>query len=232
MLTAVEFDQTGDYLAAGDRGGTYNVMYMYTYWLYFQNVVHSRTTGCVCIFKTSDKTPELVAKKKTSFWSSSKKKKKKVVDDNLEFHIDFQSHEPEFDYLKSLEIEEKINKIKFCKRSQSALMLLTTNDKTIKLWKVYEKQIKTVSSMKLDTSSTKPSNSTSLFENIALNHRKNMDFVLAIKSFSPSLHTNVLLLLFLLHFFHTIVLTMCNKQQVPLSRRLFRFQKSKLRRLW
>lgn len=110
-----------------------------------------RTTGCVCIFKTSDKTPELVAKKKTSFWSSSKKKKKTVVEDNLEFHVDFQSHEPEFDYLKSLEIEEKINKIKFCKRSQSALMLLTTNDKTIKLWKVYEKQIKTVSSMKLDT---------------------------------------------------------------------------------
>ena len=25
----------------------------------------------------------------------------------------FQSHEPEFDYLKSLEIEEKINKIRF-----------------------------------------------------------------------------------------------------------------------
>ena len=27
------------------------------------------------------------------------------------FYTEFQSHEPEFDYLKSLEIEEKINKI-------------------------------------------------------------------------------------------------------------------------
>jgi len=28
----------------------------------------------------------------------------------------FQSHEPEFDYLKSLEIEEKINKIRWLKQ--------------------------------------------------------------------------------------------------------------------
>jgi hypothetical protein len=38
-----------------------------------------------------------------------------------------QSHEPEFDYLKSLEIEEKINRIKWCKRQNSAHFLLSTN---------------------------------------------------------------------------------------------------------
>ena len=43
------------------------------------------------------------------------------------FHTEFQSHEPEFDYLKSLEIEEKINKIKWCKRQNSAHFLLSTN---------------------------------------------------------------------------------------------------------
>jgi serine/threonine-protein phosphatase 2A regulatory subunit B len=48
----------------------------------------------------------------------------------------FQSHEPEFDYLKSLEIEEKINKIRWLKRQNAAHFLLSTNDKTIKLWKV------------------------------------------------------------------------------------------------
>src|SRR2546425_503472 len=32
----------------------------------------------------------------------------------------FQSHEPEFDYLKSLEIEEKINKIRWLKRKNAA----------------------------------------------------------------------------------------------------------------
>lgn len=51
----------------------------------------------------------------------------------------FQSHEPEFDYLKSLEIEEKINKIKWLRRKNPANFLLSTNDKTIKLWKVSER---------------------------------------------------------------------------------------------
>ncbi|TKS72350.1 gamma isoform IMYPNO1 PP2A subunit [Collichthys lucidus] len=48
----------------------------------------------------------------------------------------FQSHEPEFDYLKSLEIEEKINKIRWLPQQNAAHFLLSTNDKTIKLWKV------------------------------------------------------------------------------------------------
>ena len=51
----------------------------------------------------------------------------------------FQSHEPEFDYLKSLEIEEKINKIRWLKRKNAAQFLLSTNDKTIKLWRVSER---------------------------------------------------------------------------------------------
>lgn len=42
----------------------------------------------------------------------------------------------QFDYLKSLEIEEKINKIRWCQTANSALFLLSTNDKTIKFWKV------------------------------------------------------------------------------------------------
>ncbi|CAH1783866.1 unnamed protein product [Owenia fusiformis] len=51
----------------------------------------------------------------------------------------FQSHEPEFDYLKSLEIEEKINKIRWLERANPAHFLLSTNDKTVKLWKVTER---------------------------------------------------------------------------------------------
>lgn len=43
----------------------------------------------------------------------------------------------QFDYLKSLEIEEKINKIKWCQTANGALFLLSTNDKTIKFWKVW-----------------------------------------------------------------------------------------------
>ncbi|CAG8572328.1 3667_t:CDS:2, partial [Racocetra fulgida] len=55
------------------------------------------------------------------------------------FYTEFQSHEPEFDYLKSLEIEEKINKIKWYK--------------TVKLWKVFEKSLKVVAENNLSDGS-------------------------------------------------------------------------------
>jgi len=98
IISTVEFDSTGNYLATGDKGGR------------------------VVLFERNEQ------KKGCEY----------------KFYTEFQSHEPEFDYLKSLEIEEKINKIKWCKRQNASHFLLSTNDKTIKLWKVYEKQLKVV----------------------------------------------------------------------------------------
>ena len=46
-------------------------------------------------------------------------------DAEYRFFTEFQSHEPEFDYLKSLEIEEKINQIKWLKRRNSSHFLLS-----------------------------------------------------------------------------------------------------------
>jgi serine/threonine-protein phosphatase 2A regulatory subunit B len=109
IVSAVEFDESGDYIATGDRGGR------------------------VVIFeKCQDKQQQ------------TKKKDVKPSTPEYKFHVEFQSHEPEFDYLKSLEIEEKINKIKWLNRSSNGHFLLTTNDKTIKLWKVFEKKVKQV----------------------------------------------------------------------------------------
>jgi len=54
----------------------------------------------------------------------------------------FQSHEPDFDYLKSLDIDEKINQIKWLKRCNAAHFLLSTNDKTVKLWKISERNVR------------------------------------------------------------------------------------------
>ena len=51
----------------------------------------------------------------------------------------FQSHEPEFDYLKSVEIEEKINRIRWLHRCNQNHFLLSTNDKTVKLWRICER---------------------------------------------------------------------------------------------
>ncbi len=54
-------------------------------------------------------------------------RKESVGNSDYKFYAEFQSHEPEFDCLKSLEIEEKINKIKWGKRNNSTHLLLTTN---------------------------------------------------------------------------------------------------------
>ncbi|KAG0709402.1 WD40-repeat-containing domain protein [Suillus ampliporus] len=99
IISTVEFDATGNYLATGDKGGRV---------VLFERNESKR--GC-----------------------------------EYKFYTEFQSHEPEFDYLKSLEIEEKINKIKWCRRQNTAHFLLSTNDKTIKLWKIFEKSIRVVS---------------------------------------------------------------------------------------
>lgn len=108
IISTVEFDHTGDFLATGDRGGR------------------------VVLFERNEN------KKNCEY----------------KFYTEFQSHDAEFDYLKSLEIEEKINKIKWLKRSNDSNYLLSTNDKTIKLWKIFEKQIKMVSEMNLDESNS------------------------------------------------------------------------------
>lgn len=46
--------------------------------------------------------------------------------------------------MKSLDINEKINKIAWCQRVNNAHLLLTTNDKTVKLWKIKERDVHSV----------------------------------------------------------------------------------------
>lgn len=100
VISAAEFDHSGDYLATGDRGGR------------------------VVLFERQDGG--------------------KMANSEYRFLTEFQSHDREFDYLKSLEIEEKINQIKWLRRQNNALFLLSTNDKTIKLWKVFQKNLRVV----------------------------------------------------------------------------------------
>ncbi|OAY36590.2 serine/threonine protein phosphatase 2A 55 kDa regulatory subunit B beta isoform isoform X2 [Manihot esculenta] len=123
IISAIEFDKTGDHLATGDRGGR------------------------VVLFERTD----------TKDHGGSRRDLERMdypISRHPEFRYktEFQSHEPEFDYLKSLEIEEKINKIRWCQTANGALFLLSTNDKTIKFWKVQEKKVKKISEMNVDSS--------------------------------------------------------------------------------
>ncbi|KAH1067448.1 hypothetical protein J1N35_032435 [Gossypium stocksii] len=123
IISAIEFDRTGDHLATGDRGGR------------------------VVLFERTD----------TRDYAGHRRDLERMdfpMNRHPEFRYktEFQSHEPEFDYLKSLEIEEKINKIRWCQSANGALFLLSTNDKTIKFWKVQEKKVKKVCDMNVDSS--------------------------------------------------------------------------------
>ncbi|GAQ80853.1 Serine/threonine protein phosphatase 2A regulatory subunit [Klebsormidium nitens] len=121
IISAIEFDKSGDHLATGDRGG--------------RVVLFERVDGGKGVQhrKEAEKT-DLPPSRHIEY----------------RYSTEFQSHEPEFDYLKSLEIEEKINKIRWCPTANGSRFLLSTNDKTVKLWKVFEKKVKCVSNFNFE----------------------------------------------------------------------------------
>jgi len=108
IISCVEFNDDGELLATGDKGGR------------------------VVIFQRDD----------DDNYNLQNNSNLKQKNGDYRVYTTFQSHEPEFDYLKSLEIEEKINKIRWLKRKNPAHFLLSTNDKTIKLWKISERDKK------------------------------------------------------------------------------------------
>eukprot|EP00281_Chroomonas_sp_CCMP1168_P020319 CAMPEP_0206227794 /NCGR_PEP_ID=MMETSP0047_2-20121206/8818_1 /ASSEMBLY_ACC=CAM_ASM_000192 /TAXON_ID=195065 /ORGANISM="Chroomonas mesostigmatica_cf, Strain CCMP1168" /LENGTH=463 /DNA_ID=CAMNT_0053650979 /DNA_START=64 /DNA_END=1455 /DNA_ORIENTATION=+ len=128
VVSAIEFDHTGQYLATGDRGGRVRL--------------YSKDEG------PPTPSPSKAGGMRSSLWGRSSPTKGVMPVSPTgsagptEFRLwhEFQSHEAEFDYLKSVEIEEKINCLRWCKPMSSAFMILTTNDKTIKLWKVQDRK--------------------------------------------------------------------------------------------
>ncbi|KAM2978262.1 hypothetical protein FF2_015108 [Malus domestica] len=121
MISAIGFDKSGDFLAIGDRGG--------------RCVIFERKDGKHTLNQQRPR-HEL---EQLDFTSTQHPE--------FQFKTEFQSHEPEFDYLKSVEIEEKINKVRWCATSSGSQFMLSTNDKTIKLWKVKESKVKKVKEM-------------------------------------------------------------------------------------
>ena len=93
VVSTMQFDQAGKYLAVGDRGG--------------RTILFKRNAAI-----------------------SNKRSEKRSSRNNRDWipYFQFQSHEPEFDYLKSTDIDEKIIKMKFFKETLSdSQSLLTTN---------------------------------------------------------------------------------------------------------
>nr|XP_016513697.1 PREDICTED: serine/threonine protein phosphatase 2A 55 kDa regulatory subunit B beta isoform-like isoform X3 [Nicotiana tabacum] len=124
ILSAMEFDKNGDHLAVGDQGG--------------RVIIFERQTGKEGLFDRSSRRDS--GQFNLPLWQHPE----------FKYKTEFQSHEPEFDYLKSVEIEEKINKIRWCTKLNRSLFLLTANDRTIKLWKIKEQKVKKVKQMDIN----------------------------------------------------------------------------------
>ncbi|KAF8057941.1 PP2AB2 [Scenedesmus sp. PABB004] len=105
VISAVQFDRDGSFLATGDRGGRV---------VLFERVAAPPRPA-----------PPDARPAGPPAWGPGFE---------YRYLTELQSHEPEFDYLKSLEIEERINAIQWLPGGRSHA-LLSTNDKTIKLWK-------------------------------------------------------------------------------------------------
>ena len=132
VVSALEFNDDGTLLAVGDRGGRIKVLQR-------NEVPMDRSTSSGGAARPSSVG---VGATKDSAWfrragtPTPPPGSEPTVAVNYRELCEFKSHDPEFDYLKSLEIEEKINCISWLKRSSRSMAMLTTNDKTIKLWKV------------------------------------------------------------------------------------------------
>lgn len=96
ILSSLEFNDTGQYLAAGDNGGRVVI---------FQQGHSKRSRVMVWLLY------QIARRRETGIF----------------FFSEFQSHEPEFDYLNSTEIQERINVIQWIPLNPSNLSLLSTN---------------------------------------------------------------------------------------------------------
>ncbi|KAI0565052.1 protein phosphatase 2A B55 regulatory subunit [Gracilaria domingensis] len=119
VISAVRFSNESDMLAAGDRAGRIIIL---------KRMRRKRPP-------TPPRSP------------SPRRDTLQPAAPEYHFWTQFQSHHPEFDYLKSMEIEEKISQIRWCRPAATSHRLLATNDKTIKLWSLYEKDVTTLATL-------------------------------------------------------------------------------------
>ncbi|KAF0931604.1 hypothetical protein E2562_005568 [Oryza meyeriana var. granulata] len=112
-ISAIEFDGRGEHLAAGDHAGR------------------------VILFRRTDESheqppPSRAELERTDYAAAA-------APPAYSYMAEFQSHEQEFEVLHSLEIAEKVKKLRWCAQpNSSSLCMLATNDRTVKLWKVSE----------------------------------------------------------------------------------------------
>ncbi|KMZ72684.1 55 kDa B regulatory subunit of phosphatase 2A [Zostera marina] len=121
VISTIQFDKTGDFLAVGDHGGRL---------ILFERVYAKPPYSREELERSNGAATSVLPR--------------------YTYLTEIQSHEPEIDHLYSLEIEEKINKLRWCPTLNNSLFILSTNNRTIKLWKIRNRKVKRVKEMSLN----------------------------------------------------------------------------------
>lgn len=108
-ISAIEFDGRGEYLAGGDNAGR------------------------VILFRRTDDDGDGDDARPRA--ELERTDRAGAPPPRYSYATEFQSHEREFDVLDSLDISERIKKVRWCARPNSSLLMLAANDRTVKLWK-------------------------------------------------------------------------------------------------
>lgn len=139
MITAVRFSPNTEMVATGDKGGRIVIL---------KRVHRSKDARRTDIANVTSAR----RRRRASFGQDTPPADYYdflAAPPEFRFWTQFQSHEPQFDYLKSMEIDEKINQIQWCREAGgSQQRLIAANEKTIKIWRVQEKEVRTLASMK------------------------------------------------------------------------------------
>lgn len=131
-ITTTSFDRTGDYLSVGDKAGRLVIF------KYIASPYENMEEDSAALEKT---TSHSLKYKRISSKEFSPKAFSPVPIE-YEYLLDYQSHNKEFDYMKSEEIGQKINFIKWMHNNGPQMNLVSSNSRSIKLWRVSEKMIK------------------------------------------------------------------------------------------
>ncbi|QDZ25521.1 serine/threonine protein phosphatase 2A [Chloropicon primus] len=146
VVSALQFSKNGEYLAAADCGGRIVLL---------EQLKKDFTDedGLEQMNLDGDESPTVSGRNGRANGSPTTKEEGKADHPEgqsgpqvyYKHMMEFQSHEREFDYLKSMEIDERVNQIKFFQSASSSMNILCTNDKRIKLWSVSNRKAKNIS---------------------------------------------------------------------------------------
>jgi serine/threonine-protein phosphatase 2A regulatory subunit B len=128
IISGVSFNNSGNLLAVGYQSG--------------QVVVFRNVAGTFCcrvvlsesLLRLTDPFPPLPPRSLLL-----------IIADTYKFCTQFESHTPEFDFMTSTEIEERISDMTWLPHTfrDGSSMILTTNDRTVKLFRLGEKKRRT-----------------------------------------------------------------------------------------